>query len=179
MEASRAELAARYGAGESLRALGEAYGMSHVAIRRRLSAEIIRPGGPIPKPKPAPRPVGRPPKPKPPREVPLPAAPNYDGRSWERVVIARLDVVRRVRPRWTFTEAWHQAVKDYPVPARYQSASDTLFAEDGEAEESHAEFFERACSDAWHGLRPALVHFSPALLLSADEGFTSTDSVLA
>lgn len=168
MEASRATLAARYEAGESLRELARSAGVDYRTIRRRLDdVTEIRPRG------------RRPSTPPEPRQLPIPVAPLVDGRSWERCMTDRLREVRRHRPRWTFAEAWRQAVKDYPTPVRMAGTGDRLFEEDGTPVESLAAFFERACSDAWHGLSPALAHFSPALLLSADEGFTSTDQILA
>lgn len=165
MNASRAELAARYEAGESFAQLADSLKVSERTARNLLrGVATMRAAGPRP---------GM-------TRSGVPAAEPLNGRSWEQAVTARLIEVRALQPHWTFDLAWRQSIRDYPTPARQQALpGDALFDEWGDAQVTLAAFFEAACRDAWHGDRPALRHFSSALLLGADDGFTSPDAVIA
>jgi hypothetical protein len=67
------------------------------------------------------------------------------------------DLLQMKRAGVAFDQAWMTATRIHKPSAR-QLAQDggTLFDEAGDANEPFAEFFYRACRDAWHGEKPEL-----------------------
>jgi hypothetical protein len=79
--------------------------------------------------------------------------------TWQGKVVDRLCLLK-ASGFYTFDEAWLDTMRRYPKPgwATRQTTSETV-----------AQFFKRACDDAWHNRRPGLKHFASTMLDGIDE----------
>jgi hypothetical protein len=77
---------------------------------------------------------------------------------WTALVVTRLAEYKRAGV--PFERAWRLALIAHPPRGRDRGpAMPSLL----DSEPSVVEFFEAACSDAWHGRRPELKHLDAAL----------------
>ena len=85
---------------------------------------------------------------------------------WQSEVVAFL--VHCKGRGWDWDIAWSQALRKYPPRGTGfgNGRRQLTFEEDGEP--SLLEFFERACFEAWHGMRPEVAHLSADLMATVE-----------
>lgn len=78
---------------------------------------------------------------------------------WTELVVRRLAECKRAGV--PFERAWRDALEEHPPRGRDQGPQRPSLLD---SEPSVVEFFRAACSDAWHGRRPALAHLGTVVL---------------